>query len=169
MERGPMALFGGIVMVGLGPALWLGVQFAQAAQPTGVRPPIVAEYGTDAQSPTSTGSGSTSGERIGSDPAPGNPVVRPAGPPGRGGAGGVQSIRETGTPSASPSRSASASPSVSVSVSPKATSTGSPSAVPTRAAEPTAEVDVVLSPTAEPAQVGQFLSSSGEPGAGDGT
>lgn len=31
MERGPTALFGAIVAVGLGPALWLGAQFGQAA------------------------------------------------------------------------------------------------------------------------------------------
>ena len=28
MERGPLALFGAIVAVGLGPAMWLGAQFA---------------------------------------------------------------------------------------------------------------------------------------------
>ena len=31
MERGPMALFGAIVAVGLGPALWLGAQFGNIA------------------------------------------------------------------------------------------------------------------------------------------
>ena len=30
MERGPTVLFGAIVAVGLGPALWLGAQFGQA-------------------------------------------------------------------------------------------------------------------------------------------
>lgn len=33
MERGPVALFGAIVAVGLGPALWLGVQFGAVEQP----------------------------------------------------------------------------------------------------------------------------------------
>ena len=32
MERGPMALFGAIVAVGLGPALWLGAQFGRFEQ-----------------------------------------------------------------------------------------------------------------------------------------
>jgi hypothetical protein len=40
MERGPVALFGAIVAVGLGPAMWLGAQFgAIGATPT--RPPAV--------------------------------------------------------------------------------------------------------------------------------
>ena len=40
MERGPLALFGAIVAVGLGPAMWLGAQFGQV---TGVpsTPPAV--------------------------------------------------------------------------------------------------------------------------------
>jgi hypothetical protein len=41
MERGPMALFGAIVAVGLGPAMWLGAQFgSMGATPT--RPPSVS-------------------------------------------------------------------------------------------------------------------------------
>jgi hypothetical protein len=40
MERGPMALFGAIVAVGLGPAMWLGAQFgSMGATPT--KPPAV--------------------------------------------------------------------------------------------------------------------------------
>jgi hypothetical protein len=41
MERGPMALFGAIVAVGLGPAMWLGAQFgAMGTVPS--RPPAVS-------------------------------------------------------------------------------------------------------------------------------
>ncbi|HEY0001178.1 MAG TPA: hypothetical protein VGB74_12040 [Actinoplanes sp.] len=42
MERGPLALFGAIVAVGLGPALWLGVQFG-GVQFFADRPPTVSE------------------------------------------------------------------------------------------------------------------------------
>jgi hypothetical protein len=41
MERGPMALFGAIVAVGLGPAMWLGAQFG-AIGATPSRPPAVS-------------------------------------------------------------------------------------------------------------------------------
>jgi len=40
MERGPMALFGAIVLVGLGPALWLGAQFGDGAG-AATKPPAV--------------------------------------------------------------------------------------------------------------------------------
>ena len=39
MERGPMALFGAIIAMGLGPAMWLGVQFGEARASD--RPPAV--------------------------------------------------------------------------------------------------------------------------------
>lgn len=41
MERGPLALFGAIIAVGLGPALWMGVQLGVAQQGDPVRPPAV--------------------------------------------------------------------------------------------------------------------------------
>jgi hypothetical protein len=40
MNRGPLALFGAIVAVGLGPAMWLGAQFGTVAG-TPARPPAV--------------------------------------------------------------------------------------------------------------------------------
>jgi hypothetical protein len=49
MERGPLALFGAIVAVGLGPALWLGVQFGNVDVPAQLTPPAVSE-----QTPGST-------------------------------------------------------------------------------------------------------------------
>jgi hypothetical protein len=46
MERGPLALFGAIVAVGLGPALWLGAQFGRfdVAPP---RPPVPVDRTQD--------------------------------------------------------------------------------------------------------------------------
>lgn len=44
MERGPLALFGAIVAVGLGPALWLGVQFGSVEQkPVNNRPEVIQQ------------------------------------------------------------------------------------------------------------------------------
>lgn len=40
MERGPLALFGAIVALGLGPAMWLGAQFG-ASDVAPVRPPAI--------------------------------------------------------------------------------------------------------------------------------
>ncbi|WP_030439778.1 hypothetical protein [Actinoplanes subtropicus] len=43
MDRGPAALFGAIVAVGLGPAMWLGVRLG-AVDTTPARPPVVGEH-----------------------------------------------------------------------------------------------------------------------------
>jgi len=43
MDRGPAALFGAIVAVGLGPAMWLGVRLG-AVDFAPVRPPVVGEH-----------------------------------------------------------------------------------------------------------------------------
>ena len=68
MERGPMALFGAIVAVGLGPAMWLGAQFgAMGAAPS--RPPAVSSEQQPNQAPTQQ-----KGGEAGS--APGDPSVR---------------------------------------------------------------------------------------------
>jgi hypothetical protein len=54
MNRGPMALFGAIVAVGLGPALWLGAQFGVSdVSPT--RPPAATI--DQVQAPTGGGAG----------------------------------------------------------------------------------------------------------------
>ncbi len=47
MERGPMALFGAIVAVGLGPALWLGAQFGTASVNPATPPAVVGEQRVD--------------------------------------------------------------------------------------------------------------------------
>ena len=60
MERGPASLFGAIIAVGVGPALWLGVQLGADDAPAGKPPAIIrqpvpaAETG---QEPGGSGSG----------------------------------------------------------------------------------------------------------------
>jgi len=66
MDRGPMALFGAIVAVGLGPAMWLGAQFgATGATPSS--PPAV----TSEQRPgtASAGTGGGAGGSAPQDPS----------------------------------------------------------------------------------------------------
>jgi hypothetical protein len=53
MERGPLALFGAIVAVGLGPALWLGAQFGSATA-TPERAPAI-EANQDQKAPGGAG------------------------------------------------------------------------------------------------------------------
>lgn len=43
MERGPMALFGAIIAIGLGPAMWLGAQFGSAASSPGTSPTVIVQ------------------------------------------------------------------------------------------------------------------------------
>jgi hypothetical protein len=43
MERGPFMLFGAIIAVGLGPAMWLGAQFGQTAIVPPAPPALVVE------------------------------------------------------------------------------------------------------------------------------
>jgi hypothetical protein len=54
MERGPMALFGAIIAVGLGPALWLGAQFGSVGS-TPVSPPAVVSEQNAEKAPGGAG------------------------------------------------------------------------------------------------------------------
>lgn len=47
MERGPMALFGAIIAVGLGPALWLGAQFGDVDGTPATPPAVVSEQNAE--------------------------------------------------------------------------------------------------------------------------
>ena len=87
MERGPMALFGAIVAVGLGPALWLGAQFGNVTVTPGSPPAIVGEQRVE--------TGKVSG---GAGAAPEEPVTEPT---------RRSTYRKlSSTPSASPSETA---------------------------------------------------------------
>ncbi len=72
MERGPVALFGAIVAVGLGPALWLGAQFGNVSVAPSAPPAIVGEQRVD--------TGKAPG---GAGAAPADPVVEPTRRSGR--------------------------------------------------------------------------------------
>jgi hypothetical protein len=56
MERGPFALFGAIVAVGLGPALWLGAQFGTVAVPPTQPTTVVLEQTQGARGKTASAS-----------------------------------------------------------------------------------------------------------------
>src|SRR3954470_7568223 len=105
MERGPMALFGALIAIGLGPAMWLGAHFGEAA--------AAATTPTSSISvPQDAGQGGVGGA------APGNPAnvvntdpksnVEPLSP----------TRPKAHRASSSPSPTASASPSASASASP---------------------------------------------------
>jgi hypothetical protein len=58
MDRGPVALFGAIVAVGLGPALWLGAHFGRFdATPPGPPVPVDRTHDTQTQLMGGTGAG----------------------------------------------------------------------------------------------------------------
>src|SRR4051794_11157788 len=70
MERGPMALFGAIVAIGLGPAMWLGAQFGQAMLSPD-RPPAVTTVQQDTVAPrggSGAGDAPTDAEAIRTEP-----------------------------------------------------------------------------------------------------
>lgn len=126
MERGPMALFGAIVAVGLGPALWLGVQLSDDDAPVGKPPATIRQQVPAAVETDQGGFGAGSEETTGPAddwiaPAPARPIVT----------------------SVSPSASVSLSPSASVSPSP------SLSASPSESVEPSVSPSV---PSAEPSE-----------------
>jgi hypothetical protein len=45
MDRGPLALFGAIIAVGLGPAMWVGAQFGHAIEVPSAPPAVTSERG----------------------------------------------------------------------------------------------------------------------------
>jgi hypothetical protein len=82
MERGPMALFGAIVAVGIGPALWLGAQFGNL-DGSPVRPPAVVSEQKADKAPGGAGaapeeSAAEPTRRTGYVPLSGTPSARPS-------------------------------------------------------------------------------------------
>jgi hypothetical protein len=119
MERGPMALFGAIVAVGLGPAMWLGAQFgAMTVAPS--RPPAVSSEQAN-QAPAQQKGGSAGS-------APDDPSVVLETKP-RANYRPLNS-RRSPSPSASSSATARPDPDESTTKPTEATSSPSPSAEP---------------------------------------
>ncbi|WP_250000840.1 hypothetical protein [Actinoplanes sp. M2I2] len=110
-----MALFGAIVAVGLGPALWMGVQLGPDPQQAPLRPPVVGQQGAEKAGHEllgGTGAGEqTSKAGIDADPR-------------------ANVLPLTSAPMAEPSRSASSTPEPS-------RSTTAPTTEPTATTEPT--------------------------------
>lgn len=130
MERGPMALFGAIIAVGLGPALWLGAQIGAVNLAPNERPSSVGEQFPDNDTGVELDFG---GAGAGQIPEQADPVTRydlnPAtSRPMRPDADMVGS-----RPSAQPSSSAPATAGPSPSVS------GTPSAEPSEPSTPPTE------------------------------
>ncbi|WP_433301624.1 hypothetical protein ACQP2F_06625 [Actinoplanes sp. CA-030573] len=144
MDRGPAALFGAIVAVGLGPAMWLGVQLG-AVEVAPVRPPAVVGEHTSGPETLLGGEGAGDSE-IGDEPtikATHRVKVLPL------------RASTSPTPSATPATSAaptttSASASASASASPSAT-TGGPTTPATPPTESTTQPGTPSTdPTTEP-------------------
>lgn len=140
VERGPMALFGAIIAVGLGPAMWLGAQFGVAPDPT--RPPAIVV--DRVQAPGGAGAGETpeATARIldtNADTDPGPRTVRkPAGirkqgvtPTTTGPAPRQSSAGPTGPPGADPTASTEATATPGTSPSPDTDVTQVPASSPT--------------------------------------
>ncbi|MBL7260434.1 hypothetical protein [Paractinoplanes lichenicola] len=133
MDRGPLALFGAIVAVGLGPALWMGVQLGAIDGDSPVRPPVVREQGTTEKTGQELLGGTGAGEQTGTSPA-----TEPRG----------HVIPLTTSPSAKPSPSASSEP---------APSTTSPAAEPTTTTKTPSypPTESTTEPTSEPSETGE--------------
>lgn len=70
MERGPLALFGAIIAIGLGPAMWLGAQFGQVTL-SPERPPAVTSVKNNVETPrggSGAGDAPTEAEAIRTEP-----------------------------------------------------------------------------------------------------
>lgn len=142
MERGPMALFGAIVAVGLGPALWLGTQLGVTNAPVG-KPPVVIRQQVPAAETDQGGygAGEVSDETTG-------PVIDFIPP-----AAAAKPTPRSASPRPATSTSSSPSPSASTSTTPSAEPSVAPS-------EPSAEPSVIESSEAPEIPV---VSESAEP------
>jgi len=143
MERGPLALFGAIIAVGLGPALWMGVQLGGPQQPGPARAPAANVQDTE-----NTRQDQLGGSGAGADSSDNSPVdVDPRG----------NVLPLTSEPTADPSPSATTTPA------PTSTTTAPPTEPARTTAPPTEPPTTAPStePTADP------TDEATEPPAGD--
>ncbi|MBG0567641.1 hypothetical protein [Actinoplanes aureus] len=144
MERGPLALFGAIVAIGLGPALWLGAQLGTVKLAPDERPATVGEQVPDTGTELDFG-----GAGAGDSPETADPVTRYPIPPADS-----RTLRTTTKSPADPvveftpsrSVSPSASPSISEPAPSPSVSPSAPSADPEPSGPPTGD-DPDVEPT----------------------
>jgi hypothetical protein len=137
MERGPVALFGALVAVGLGPALWLGAQIGDVAAPPPRSPVVQSEQKADTAKPRG-------GEGAGAQPT--EPEVAPQ--PKRK----AKYVPATEAPTAGPSRSADA---------------GGDEAEPVDTAEPTPTEEQTTQPSDDDSTAPGDTPGSGDDGGDD--
>jgi hypothetical protein len=136
MERGPLALFGAIIAVGLGPAMWLGAQFGHAnGEPS--RPPAVTVQQQDGVGGVGGAAPDDSTGVIRSDPKSNvEPLITQTPKPRK------SSATPSASPSASPSESSpTASPSPSEEPTRPPTVTGAAARVPRHRRRPAPTTD----------------------------
>ncbi|WP_328466096.1 hypothetical protein OHA21_45335 [Actinoplanes sp. NBC_00393] len=124
MERGPLALFGAIVAIGVGPALWLGAQLGTVDLAPPVQPATVGEQlpGPESQLDLDLGGVGAGDPQVDSDPVTGY-TISPLSPRT------VEPTTEAPfTPPVEATRVVPVSPSVSPSISSSAPVSASPSA-----------------------------------------
>lgn len=79
MERGPMALFGAIVAIGLGPAMWLGAQFGETTLTPYRQPTMTVQQNTSPEPKGGSGAGDAPADQtqvIRTEPRSGTQNVR---------------------------------------------------------------------------------------------
>lgn len=150
MDRGPVALFGAIVAVGLGPAMWLGVQFGSIEVDPSRPPAIVGEPGSV---PNRLVGGAADAPTTGAaviDATPQSEVVplTHSAKPSPSATTTLPTTAPTSSPTAEPSRSSEPTtpPTESAPTSPATDESTSPPAVPSPPASTTPNPKTTVSP-----------------------
>jgi len=128
MERGPMALFGAIIAVGLGPAMWLGAQFGNSTDVPTSPPAVRSELNPDQNQ--------NNGGAAGSAPEDPSVIVEPTPRANIKPLDDARTARPSSSPSRKPPGKPSAGPSASSSTPSPSDDTTTPPAEPTDPADP---------------------------------
>ncbi|GAA2630444.1 hypothetical protein [Paractinoplanes durhamensis] len=162
MDRGPAALFGAIVAVGLGPAMWLGVRLSTVEVAPSKPPAVVGEH---TSGPDRLVGGTGAGDSpLGDEPEVQGtprgkilPLTRSASP--------TPSVTSTSPSPAATSASPSSAPATDPQSTPPTESTTTPATPPTESTtRPTAAPDPPPVGSSGPAGPGAGLTQSGESG-----
>lgn len=134
MDRGPLALFGAIVAVGLGPALWLGVQLGGVADGNPARTPVVSEQDATRKTEQNLLGGTGAGEQTDATATVSEPRS------------GVRPLTTSSSAKPSPSASSKSVPSTS------ATTPATAEPTPTTEKPELPPTESTTAPTSEPAE-----------------